>query len=620
MHREEKMKRCNPRIAIVIVMALIVGIISPGISEMKPKVYATSNDIYIEGEPVESFTIDLSDMETMITEENPRIDITDKIPNGIAPRYYSHVIIYYDLVYKDESLKEEILRAEEEKRREEENDDSITLGEEDWEVAYIVASFGADNRTFYEKETKDFEQAKLLPVINFTNSATSLYIAKKNFVIDISCKSYGRKNALGIEGVKVKSIEFVAYEDAVFDVNYATPKPTATPTPMELATPLPTIEPEIDYRCRSGKVENLVFDLSKMQTTFTRSKIWIDFRGQYGVNWYMPENYEALKIRYKVHLLKDELKPDDCSMDNWRLHTIKFSLVYDEELLDGHSNYEVGYANLPSIEKEKVLTWSDDMIGLNIQPMTYLYYSWPQELESITITGLELVAKEGAVYPEESMVTPTPTPTPSVTPTITPNVVVTTPTPEPLGTLQNFKVKVKKKKNITLTWTPLKEADGYEIYRSTKKKSDYKRIGSCSWEKSSFTDKKIKKNKTYFYKMCVYRQSSKNVEYSSYTTSKKAMVRRSAPVYTLARKKTAQGISYINIRMKKWSDSYVEIWVKQRKKKYKKVPLSQANIRKNKRSYNFKSSAKKGTLRFKIRTYRKKKKKKQYSYVKIKRI
>lgn len=62
-------------------------------------------------------------------------------------------------------------------------------------------------------------------------------------------------------------------------------------------------------------VENLSIDLSKMQTTFFKSRIWIDFRGQLGVNWYTPENYESIKIKFKVNRRDDSLKPDTCTMN-----------------------------------------------------------------------------------------------------------------------------------------------------------------------------------------------------------------------------------------------------------------------------------------------------------------
>ena len=72
--------------------------------------------------------------------------------------------------------------------------------------------------------------------------------------------------------------------------------------------------------------------------------------------------------------------------------------------------------------------------------------------------------------------------------------------------------------------------------------------------------------------------------------------------------------------MKSWADPYVEIQVKSGNKKYVTIPLTQKNIVKNKKTYNFKYSAQKGTLKFKIRTYRKNKKEKEYSYATIKGI
>ena len=50
------------------------------------------------------------------------------------------------------------------------------------------------------------------------------------------------------------------------------------------------------------------------------------------------------------------------------------------------------------------------------------------------------------------------------------------------------------------------KADGYIIYRATKKNGKYKQIKVIkSWKKTSFTDKKVKSKKTYYYKICPYK-------------------------------------------------------------------------------------------------------------------
>ena len=59
---------------------------------------------------------------------------------------------------------------------------------------------------------------------------------------------------------------------------------------------------------------------------------------------------------------------------------------------------------------------------------------------------------------------------------------------------------------MKLTWKKSSKADGYIIYRATKKNGKYKQIKMIkSWKKNSFTDKKVKSKKTYYYKIRAYK-------------------------------------------------------------------------------------------------------------------
>ena len=62
------------------------------------------------------------------------------------------------------------------------------------------------------------------------------------------------------------------------------------------------------------------------------------------------------------------------------------------------------------------------------------------------------------------------------------------------------------KKKVKLTWKKSSKASGYIIYRATKKNGKYKQIKVIkSWKKTTFTDKKVKSKKTYFYKIRPYK-------------------------------------------------------------------------------------------------------------------
>lgn len=68
-----------------------------------------------------------------------------------------------------------------------------------------------------------------------------------------------------------------------------------------------------------------------------------------------------------------------------------------------------------------------------------------------------------------------------------------------------LKLKAGKKK-ITVKWSKISGASGYVIYRSSKKSSGYKAVKTIKNGKTvSFTNKKLKKGKKYYYKVRAYR-------------------------------------------------------------------------------------------------------------------
>lgn len=87
-------------------------------------------------------------------------------------------------------------------------------------------------------------------------------------------------------------------------------------------------------------------------------------------------------------------------------------------------------------------------------------------------------------------------------------------------------VKSKPKKKVYLKWKKNKYADGYKVYRSTRKKKGYKCIATIKKKSTvSYTDKKVKSNKVYYYKVRAYRKNGKKTAYSGYSPVKKVKVK-----------------------------------------------------------------------------------------------
>lgn len=84
-----------------------------------------------------------------------------------------------------------------------------------------------------------------------------------------------------------------------------------------------------------------------------------------------------------------------------------------------------------------------------------------------------------------------------------------------------IKIITAKKKALKLKWTKASNAHGYKIYRATKKKGKYKLVKTIRSGKTvSWTNKKLKKKKTYYYKIRPYRVVSGKTFYGKYSSVK----------------------------------------------------------------------------------------------------
>ena len=72
----------------------------------------------------------------------------------------------------------------------------------------------------------------------------------------------------------------------------------------------------------------------------------------------------------------------------------------------------------------------------------------------------------------------------------------------------------------------MKEATGYEIYRAASKKGTYKKIKTISKASTvKYSNTKLKKKATYYYKIRAYKKISGGKVYSTYSTIKSVKVK-----------------------------------------------------------------------------------------------
>ena len=87
-------------------------------------------------------------------------------------------------------------------------------------------------------------------------------------------------------------------------------------------------------------------------------------------------------------------------------------------------------------------------------------------------------------------------------------------------------VKNTKGRKAVLKWKKVKNADGYVVYRATKKNGKYKKIKTIKKAGTvRFTDKKLKKGFAYYYKVRAYRKTAVAKVYGNDSAAKKVKIK-----------------------------------------------------------------------------------------------
>lgn len=82
-------------------------------------------------------------------------------------------------------------------------------------------------------------------------------------------------------------------------------------------------------------------------------------------------------------------------------------------------------------------------------------------------------------------------------------------------------VKKSSKNQAKLTWKKVSNATGYEVYQSIKKNSGYKKVKTITKNKTiTYKAGKLKKKKTYYFKIRTYRKVGKVTYYGTYSNVK----------------------------------------------------------------------------------------------------
>lgn len=90
-----------------------------------------------------------------------------------------------------------------------------------------------------------------------------------------------------------------------------------------------------------------------------------------------------------------------------------------------------------------------------------------------------------------------------------------------------LRLKNNSKKTVKLTWERDRAGCGYEIYRSVKSNTGYKKVKTIPENKTvNFKDTKLVKNKIYFYKVRAYKTVNGKKYYGSFSNPKSVNIRK----------------------------------------------------------------------------------------------
>ena len=286
-----------------------------------------------------------------------------------------------------------------------------------------------------------------------------------------------------------------------------------------------------------------------------------DVSTEEGIKGVIAGDVHAGIFQYCYYLSQSECKAvGDTSQTNGEKQMDNIYPVTEKQLKGTETEKRIGtigYASAFSLCKA-LNHWVENQSG-------QVYYGWVQE-------EFGPVWKSG-LYLEAPTPTPSPTPRRTAMPTLKPTITPTKqPTPSP---------------TVTPTAVPVISSEAPSV-AVNKPQSMSEPVPAVSPKSVASETKKTKKTKKTKY---------------------------AAPVFVLKKKRTSSGKRYIQIRLKQYKGTNLEIWAKLKTtKNFTKLKIKNNNIRKMKKIFNFQYSKPKGILTFKLRTYKGKGKSRVYSY------
>ena len=227
---------------------------------------------------------------------------------------------------------------------------------------------------------------------------------------------------------------------------------------------------------------------------------------------------------------------------------------------------------------------------------------------SATTTANPLISLNPTVSPQGS-------PAPSVLSTSMPD---TDASAEPSErsdlSIAGLRVRSGDNRHVTLSWSYNMSATGYEIYMSSGKNKTYRRIQTLSGQTLSYTYNKQKAGVRYRYKLRAWWTDGSRIVYGAFTKPQTITVTRLITPVISVQKKRAGSIPYLLLRVKRYNADRVQLYAATNGGAYKKIVLKTNSIKKLHGIYRIRYQKGNKTFRIRIRTYRKRGKKRLFSY------
>ena len=250
----------------------------------------------------------------------------------------------------------------------------------------------------------------------------------------------------------------------------------------------------------------------------------------------------------------------------------------------------------------------------------------PSPPVGVTPTAPPTLSPPAGVTPSA---TPTASPLISLSPTVSPQ---GSPAPSVLSTsmpdtdasaepsersdlsIAGLRVRSGDNRHVTLSWSYNMSATGYEIYMSSGKNKTYRRIQTLSGQTLSYTYNKQKAGIRYRYKLRAWWTDGSQIVYGAFTKPQTITVTRLITPVISVQKKRAGSIPYLLLRVKRYNADRVQLYAATNGGAYKKIVLKTNSIKKLHGIYRIRYQKGNKTFRIRIRTYRKRGKKRLFSY------